>query len=119
MKKVSEMNGNEKIAWRNIKGVFDWEVGGWYNCIQDDCTEYIPNTYKEAFALIYEEAMNDAASGGHYIVGRAPKEMRFAGKEFIEECLAHLFRTDGDVEGIAEVKGWDTTKELGFEIIEE
>ena len=48
MKKVKEMSGTERIAYRNIKGIFNWEVGGWYNCIQDHCEECIPDTVEDA-----------------------------------------------------------------------
>ena len=118
MKKINEMNGTERIAYRNIKGVFDWEVGGWYNCIQDGEPEYIPDTFGEAVAQIYEQAMNDYAENGWYRTGRAPREMRFAGKEFIEECLLHFFRTDGDAAEIAEEKEWDMTETPEFKWIE-
>lgn len=104
MKKFKEMNGIEKIAYRNIKGVFNWEVGGWYNCIQDDCIEYIPDSEEEAKNLIYEESLNDFAEEGHFAIGRAPREMRFAGEAFIRECIDHLFKKDGDAAAIREVK---------------
>ncbi len=107
MKKIPEMNGNERIAWKNIKGVFDWEIGGWYNCIQDECPEHIPSTYEEAFSLIYEQVMNNTAGNGHFRIGKAPKEMRFAGTEFIKECIEFLFKKDEDAQEIAEVKGWN------------
>lgn len=106
MKKVSEMTGTERIAYRNIKGVFNWEVGGWYNCIQDGCEEYIPDTVEEAKEIVYNGSLNDASRDGWYGCGRAPREMRFAGAEFIRECIDRLFATDGDVAEIAEAKGW-------------
>ena len=106
MKKLNEMNGNERIAYRNIKGVFDYEAGGWYNCIQDDCVEYIPGTEEEAKQTIYDESMVDAARDGWYGCGRAPKEMRFAGSEFVREVIDYLFKTDGDIAAIREIKNW-------------
>ena len=106
MKKVREMNGNERIAYRNIKAVFNWEVGGWYNCIQDSCPEYIPDTMDEAKQIVYDESVNDYADGGMFATGKAPKEMRFAGTEFIKECIDYLFSKDGDVAEIACEKGW-------------
>lgn len=106
MKKVREMNGTEKIAYRNIKGVFSWEVGGWYNCILDGYEEDIPDTMEEAKQIIYDGALNDFAEEGHYAIGRAPREMRFAGAEFIRECIDHLFAKDEDVEEIKAVKNW-------------
>lgn len=106
-----DMTGHEKIAYRNIKGVFDWEVGGWYNCIQDGCEEYIPGTIEEAKQIIYEESLTDRATPGHYATGKAPAEMRFAGEEFIRGVIDFLFRYDGDAQEIAEVKKWTTKGE--------
>jgi len=106
MKSYNEMNGTERIAFKNIKGVFEYEVGGWYNCIQDHCEEYIPDTRQEAMQIVYEESLEDRAGQGFYQTGRAPREMRFAGADFIREVIEHLFNTDGDIEDIAEAKNW-------------
>lgn len=106
MKNRNEMNGNERIAYRNIKGIFEWEVGGWYNCIQDHCTEYIPDTMEDAKAIIYDECLVDSAGEGWYQTRRAPKEMRFAGSDFIHGVIDHLFETDADIAEIKEVKSW-------------
>ena len=106
IKKVREMNGIEKIAYRNIKGVFDSQIGEWYNCIQDNCIEYIPDSEAEAKDIIYEESLNDFAEPGRYAIGRAPKEMRFAGEAFIRECIDHLFKKDGDIAEIRHEK-WE------------
>lgn len=96
MKKYKEMNGTEKIAYRNINGVFSWEVGGWFNCWQDGIEEEIPSL-EEAKKLVYEESLEDAAGAGWFSCGRAPREMRFAGSEFIREVIDYLFEKDEDV----------------------
>ena len=108
MKTTKEMNEIEKIAYKNIKVIFNWEVGGWYNCIMDHCEEYIPDTIEEAKEIIYEESLNDASKPGWYGTGKAPREMRFAGAQFIREVIDHLFKKDEDedVAEIAKVKGW-------------
>jgi hypothetical protein len=106
MKKVKEMNGHEKIAYRNIKGIFNWEVGGWYNCILDDCIEEIPDTLEQAKEIVRDESMNDYAREGMYSCNNAPIEMRFAGNDFINEVIDWLFEKDDDAQEIAEVKGW-------------
>lgn len=103
---MRNMNGIEKIAYRNINGVFSWEVGGWYNCILDGCEENIPDTMEEAKDIIYEEAMNDFAEEGHFAIGRAPREMRFAGTAFVRAVIDRLFDTDEDIAEIAEAKNW-------------
>lgn len=105
MKKYKDMNGIEKIAYRNIKGVFNWEVGGWYNCVQDGEEEYIPSL-EDAKNIVYEEALEDASGDGWFGMGKAPKEMRFAGKEFILSVIDHLFETDGDAQEIKALGIW-------------
>lgn len=107
MKNKSEMNGHEKIAYRNVKGIFEWEAGGWYNCILDGCEEYIPDTVEQAKQIVYDESMVDRATPGHYMCNRAPSEMRFAGVEFIRSVIDYLFAHDDDIAEIAEAKGWE------------
>lgn len=93
------MNGHEKIAAKNIEGAFNWLVGGWYNCFLDGLDEDIPSL-EEAKEVVYAEAMNNLYRGGNEIIGRAPKEMRFAGEEFCRELVEELFLNDGDAEEI-------------------
>lgn len=97
---------HEQIAKRNIRGAFNWIVGGYYNCIQDGYEEDLPETREDLINEIYEAAMFDKFSG-HVIYDGAPKEMRFAGKEFCMKVINHLMETDEDVAEIAEVRGWD------------
>jgi hypothetical protein len=105
--KYKDMNGQQKIAYRNIKGVFNWEIGGWYNCIQDNCIEDIPDTIEDAKDIIYEESLVHTAREGYFGCGKAPREMRFAGSEFIHGVIDELFATDDDALEIADVKGWN------------
>ena len=93
------MTGHERIAAKNIDGAFNWHVGGWYNCLQDGYEEYIP-TLEEAKEIVYDEAMNNLYKGSGEGVGKAPKEMRFAGKEFCKAYIEKLFAEDGDAEEI-------------------
>ncbi len=110
--KVKDMNGNQKIAYRNAKRAFEYECGGWYNCTLDydaeECREYIPATIEEAKDFIYDEALNNAYGSGYCGYGKAPKEMRFAGESFIRQAIDFFFErdADGDVAEIAEVMGW-------------
>ena len=107
MKSKNEMTGTEKIAYKNIKGIFGWNVGGWYNsCIFDGCPEYVPDTMEEAKQLIYEDALENKAGEDFYKCGAAPREMRFAGSEFIRSVIDYLFETDLDIKEIAAVKNW-------------
>ena len=91
------MNGHEKIAAKNIKGAFNWHVGGWYNSFLDGWEEDIP-TLEEAKEIVYVEAMNNKYRDGYESFDRAPKEMRFAGEEFCREVIEELFLNDGVAE---------------------
>ena len=104
------MNGHEKIAAKNIEGAFNWLVGGWYNCLQDGYEEDIPSV-EEAKETVYCEAMNNLYRNGSELIGRAPKEMRFAGEEFCKELVEELFLNDGDAEEIWGEDGITETKE--------
>lgn len=95
-----QRTGHERIAMRNIKAAFNWIVGGYFNDLQDGYEEYLPES-KEALAdEIYEEAMNNFYEEGHMSIGRAPKEMRFAGEKFCKAYIAWKMERDGDVEAI-------------------
>ena len=93
------MNKHEQIAAKNIEGAFNWFVGGWYNCFLDGLDEDIPSL-EEAKETVYVEAMNNLYRNGNELIGRAPKEMRFAGEEFCRELVEELFLNDGDAEEI-------------------
>lgn len=105
------LNGHEKIAARNIRGAFNWLVGGWYNCIQDGCEEDIPEL-EEAKETVYEEAMNNLYTGSSEHYGRAPKEMRFAGEEFCRSYVDKLFAEDDDA---LEIWGEETKEDKKME----
>jgi hypothetical protein len=106
MKNYDEMNGNEKIAYRNIVAGFNFEVGGWYNCYQDDIIEYIPDTIDQAKDIIYDCVISNLYDEGYCGSDKAPKEMRFAGEKFIRDVIDQLFETDGDALALAEIKHW-------------
>lgn len=101
------MTGHERIAKKNIVGAFNWIVGGYYNCIQDGYEEDLPETREDLINEVYESAMENAYGPGYMGCGKAPKEMRFAGKEFCMGVINHLMESDGDAKEIAEVKGWN------------
>lgn len=89
------MTGHEKIAARNIRAAFNYEVGGIYNSYLDG--EEITYTLKEAKNMVYDCAMTDLYGPGTVIYGAAPKEMRFAGRKFCLEYINRLFDKDLDV----------------------
>ena len=106
MKRVKEMNGNEKTAYRNIKEAFNWMVGGWVNSIYDGHPEDVPETEAEAKEIIKSEALDNLFGGGGCFFGVAPREMRFAGNEFIDSVIEHLLEKDDDIGFIGTEKGW-------------
>lgn len=103
------MNRHDAIALKNIKNAFNWEVGGWYNSIQDydeeEYKEFIPSTKKEAKEIIYYCALNYTYGVGSFHC-RPTKEVRFAGSDFIKATIDYLFETDEDIKEIAEIMEW-------------
>lgn len=101
MKKVKEMNMHEYMAYTAIKEVYNWNVGGWCNSFLDGDIECVPESLEEAKKYIYDFVMD--TRGG-------TKHMRFAGKEFIEECIDARFTkdlaNDEDVKELAEAMNW-------------
>lgn len=92
------MTGHQKIAMRNIKNAFNYEVGGVYNSYLDG--EEIDITLEEMKEDIYTCAVNDKYVGCGVINGAAPTAMRFAGKEFMVKYIDWLFENDDDVKEI-------------------
>lgn len=90
------MTGHEKIAARNIRAAFNFEIGGMYNAYLDGEDGEFP-TIEEAKEMVYDCAMSDRYSGGSCYINRAPREMRFAGKEFCMKYIDKLFANDSDV----------------------
>ena len=92
-----ENNGWELIAKQQLDNAYNWLVGERENSVNDGETtdkefnEWIVN---EALEEIYHEAIttkyHEDACGG-----KAPKEMRFAGKNFCYNYLTKLFKEDG------------------------
>lgn len=101
------MTGHEKIASRNIRHAINWIVGGYYNCLQDDMPEDLPESYEALKAEIYDSAMQNLYAPGYEGCGKAPREMRFAGAEFCKRRIDELCRKDGDVLEIADYCGWE------------
>lgn len=95
------MTGHERIAKRNIEKCINWIVGGYYNCLQDDTPEYLPESREALEEEIYESAMTNLYDDGYEGYGKAPKEMRFAGEKFVRDTITKMLDEDGDFEEIA------------------
>ena len=92
--------GHERIAERNIRGAFDYIVGGYFNMKMDGDERDLP-TIEEAKAEVYDCAMADDYRDIGCVRGNnAPKEMRFATTEWCKTLIDELFENDGDVEWI-------------------
>lgn len=107
-------NGWERIAKKNLKNAYNWRVGETENGVLDgDVTqEEFQNWMKnDALEEIYYEAITTLYTGDS-VGGEAPKEMRFAGKEFCYKYLINLFKKDGYIVTApeAELKKATTTK---------
>ena len=111
MKKIKEMNGTEKRAWTEVKNAFDWVVGGHENSVCDGYDEEMPS-YEALVEEIYETVMTCTTKPGYQSM-RPCDEVRFAGKEFIMECIEHLM-DNGDFQ--YEVKHEEKTEEAGQEV---
>lgn len=105
--KMKDMNGHQKAAARAIKRTYNEYVGGWYNCYLDGYEEEIPTLDVAKYMVL-----NDALSF-------EPKEMRFAGTEFCEAYMEHLFSKDEDVEKLWGENGVVTRREKAEESKEE
>lgn len=95
-------NGWEKIAKKNLKEAYNWIVGGLENTLQDceeDSEEYrsAKKTLADAESLaieIYHEGITTFFGDG-MCGGKAPAEMRFAGKGFCISYITKLLKKDG------------------------
>jgi len=90
-------NGWELIAKKQLKNAYNWIVGGNENSVSDgemtneEFNEWIQN---EALDEVYHEAITTEYGEG-YSGGKAPSEMRFAGRDFCYNYLKRLFKNDG------------------------
>lgn len=101
-----DRTGHEKIAMRNIRNAINWIVGGYYNCLQDNILEYLPDSLESLENEIYASAMDNLYMPGCEFGGRAPKEMRFAGTEFCRAYIHWKLSEDGDTQEIAAAANW-------------
>lgn len=97
-KATTKNNGWERIAKRNLKNAYNWRVGEMEIARDDeDITEKQFQNWvqTEAFDEVYNMAINNLYTSDCEFPKRAPKEMRFATKEFCYKYLISLFKKDG------------------------
>lgn len=102
-----KLTKHEIIAKRNIMNAINWIVGEYYNCIQDDCLEYLPSSLESLEDEIYSNSLLHEFSPGSVRHDRAPREMRFAGETFCRNLIHEKLVKDSDVAEIAETMGWE------------
>ena len=88
---------HQKDAMSNMRGAYNFVVGGYENSVSDGHMEEMPDV-DAMFEEVYDEAMNTRYGilGGLSVSGGpAPICMKFAGKSFVREQIAKMFREDG------------------------
>ena len=93
---MANTNGWERIAKRQIENAYNWNIGGLENDVQDGhmTQEEFEKVAADFFEYIYTEAMTTRYEPG-FCGGKAPKEMRFAGRKFCRNYLEELYKRDG------------------------
>lgn len=100
-------DGIKKIARKNATAAYNWIVGGLENSLSDYDED--SDDYKEAYRLlhtvegtaelrewIYSDSVKYEFDAGYMGgEGSAPKEMKFATKEFILQVINDLLKNDG------------------------
>lgn len=95
-------NGWKEIARNQITHAYNWIVGENENTLEDcpeDSEEYkasynFLHSKEEIADYIYKSAITTEYDEG-YCGGQAPKEMRFAGKDFCRNVIIDLLKKDG------------------------
>lgn len=88
---------HQKAAMENIEGAYTYVMGGYENSLQDGEIEELP-----AVEILFEDVYIEATKSGHRMVGgiridggAAPIWVRLAGRAFVREAIAKIFREDG------------------------
>lgn len=97
----NNFNEHQYIAMKNTKHCANWIIGELYNGVQDGCE--MPKITAEGIENdIYFSAMRDWYGVGCVKYDKAPREMRFAGEQFVRAFIHYLVSNDEDVEEIVE-----------------
>lgn len=96
--KPKELNRHQQLAAKKVKAAYNWIVGGLENSVQDGNLDNMP-PIENMFEQVYDGLMSEDYGDG-YGGGNSKTELRFAGKQFILNTIADMFRRDGyDVPG--------------------
>lgn len=93
-KETKPMTKHQKVAAEQLDNAYNWIVGGYENSVTDGDMEEMPSV-EEMFNEVLDEATSHLYGNGMCSQNPAPAAMNFAGKRFILDTLADLFRADG------------------------
>lgn len=93
-KEEKHMTKHQEQALKNIRHGYNWVVGGLENSVQDGHMEKLPPV-EDMFEEVYAEVTDCTFDTGFCDSKAAPICMKFAGKAFVREQIAELFRADG------------------------
>lgn len=88
------MTKHQKDALKNIRYGYNWVIGGLENSVQDGHLDEMP-AVEEMFKDVYDEVISCTFDEGFCDSKAAPICVKLAGKAFIREQLAKLFKADG------------------------
>lgn len=91
--KPKTLNRHQKLAAKKVKAAYNWIIGGLENSVQDGNLDKMPSI-EDMFEQVYDGVMTEDYGDG-YAGGNTKTELRFAGKQFILDTIANMFRKDG------------------------
>lgn len=88
------MTKHQKVAADQLSNAYEWIVGGYMNAVVDGELEQLPPV-EDMFNEVLAEATAHLYGKGMCSQKPAPAAMQFAGRKFVRETLADLFKADG------------------------
>lgn len=92
--KARGLNTHQKTAKKQIENAYNFIVGALENDVADGNAEEVPPV-EQMFEEVYSEATTHLYGEGMCSNNPAPAAMQFAGKKFIRQTLAKLFKDNG------------------------
>lgn len=91
---IKPLTKHQKGALKNIKHGYNWVIGGLENSVQNGHLDEMP-PIEEMFEEVYSEVNSCTFDEGFRGCKAAPICMKFAGRAFVREQIAKMFRKDG------------------------
>lgn len=88
------LSKHQKVAADQLSNAYEWIVGGYMNAVVDGDLEELPPV-EDMFTEVLAEATAHLYGKGMCSQKPAPAAMQFAGRKFVRETLADLFKADG------------------------